>query len=65
MTSTTIPRLSNEGRFPKSLVPLERAGTEEDMAGTILYLTSRAGAYINGNVIVTDGGRLSVIPSTY
>ncbi|PMD29868.1 NAD(P)-binding protein [Hyaloscypha variabilis F] len=65
LASASISRLSDEGKFPKSAVPLQRAGTEEDMAGTILYLTSRGSAYLNGNVIVTDGGRLSVIPSTY
>ena len=46
-------------------IPEERAGSLEDMAGTILYLTSRAGGYCNGNVLVTDGGRLSLMPSTY
>lgn len=53
------------GIFPKEAIPAERIGTEEEMAGTILYITSRAGAYLNGNVLVTDGGRLSVTPSTY
>ena len=53
------------GPFPKERVPLERIGGEEDMAGTIMYLTSRAGAYCNGTVILTDGGRLSVMPATY
>ncbi|KAF8919665.1 hypothetical protein CPB85DRAFT_1277614 [Mucidula mucida] len=38
-------------------VPLKRAGTEEDMAGAILFLASRAGAYMNGSVFVADGGR--------
>ncbi|KAL9577389.1 MAG: hypothetical protein Q9212_006393 [Teloschistes hypoglaucus] len=50
-----------DGVFPKEKIPAERVGTEEDMAGCILYLTSRAGAYLNGNVIVTDGGRLSMM----
>lgn len=53
------------GVFPKDKIPAERVGSEEDMAGCILYMTSRAGAYLNGNVIVTDGGRLSIMPSTY
>ncbi|KAI9844622.1 MAG: hypothetical protein M1837_005474 [Sclerophora amabilis] len=53
------------GSFPKTFIPAERAGTVEDMAGTILYLTSRAGAYCNGNVALTDGGRLCILPSTY
>ncbi|KAF9453147.1 NAD(P)-binding protein [Macrolepiota fuliginosa MF-IS2] len=48
-----------------SAVPLKRAGTEEDMAGTILYLASRAGAYLNGAVWLVDGGRVVSISSTY
>jgi len=54
-----------DGKFPKSKIPLERVGTDEDMAGAILFLASRAGAYVTGNVLVTDGGRLSNLPSTY
>ena len=50
---------------PKNLVPEERFGTEEEMAGTILYLASKAGGYCNGNVLLVDGGTLSVVPSTY
>jgi NAD(P)-dependent dehydrogenase (short-subunit alcohol dehydrogenase family) len=38
-------------------------GDEYDMAGQILYLASRAGAYLNGNTIVVDGGRLGRFPS--
>jgi NAD(P)-dependent dehydrogenase (short-subunit alcohol dehydrogenase family) len=51
--------------YKKELYPAERVGTEEDMAGVILYLTSHAGGYCNGSVLVTDGGRLSVLPSTF
>jgi NAD(P)-dependent dehydrogenase (short-subunit alcohol dehydrogenase family) len=36
--------------------PLKRNGTTEDMAGTILYLISRAGAWTNGALITVDGG---------
>jgi len=36
--------------------PLKRVGTAQDMAGTALYLSSRAGAYTNGANIVVDGG---------
>ena len=36
--------------------PLKRNGTPEDMAGTLLYLCSRAGAFTNGAVILLDGG---------
>jgi NAD(P)-dependent dehydrogenase (short-subunit alcohol dehydrogenase family) len=66
MASGTIERMmSAPGGIAQSSIPLQRSGTTEDMAGAILYLTSRAGAYLNGNVIVTDGGRLSVVPATY
>ena len=46
-------------------IPEQRLGDSEDMSGAILYLVSRAGAYLNGNVLVPDGGRLGVIPSSY
>jgi NAD(P)-dependent dehydrogenase (short-subunit alcohol dehydrogenase family) len=45
--------------------PAERTGSEEDFAGTLLYLASRAGAYLNGETLVTDGGRLSQLPAVY
>lgn len=51
--------------FPKERIPAERIGYPDDMAGTVLYLTSRAGAYCNGVVVITDGGRLSVAQATY
>ncbi|EKM49760.1 uncharacterized protein PHACADRAFT_265412 [Phanerochaete carnosa HHB-10118-sp] len=49
----------------KLAVPLGRQGDINDMGGLILYLASRAGAYINGSVQLIDGGRLSLFPSTY
>merc|ERR1711939_869819 len=54
-----------DGVFPRSVIPLERVGTEEDMAGVILFLTSRAGAYLTGTVLLVDGGRLSLMLATY
>lgn len=51
--------------WPKAIIPAQRFGDSEDIAGAILFLVSRAGAYINGNVLVTDGGRLGVVPSSY
>lgn len=33
--------------------------------GVVLFMAGKAGAYMTGCVIVTDGGRLSVLPSTY
>lgn len=37
-------------------IPLGRIGTPQDVAGSCLYLSSRAGAYTNGATIKIDGG---------
>ncbi|KAF4975183.1 hypothetical protein FZEAL_7991 [Fusarium zealandicum] len=39
-------------------VPAKRAGNEDDIAGTVLYLVSRAGAYVDGVSLCVDGGRI-------
>ncbi|KAJ5253401.1 hypothetical protein N7505_012064 [Penicillium chrysogenum] len=39
-------------------VPAKRAGNEDDIAGTVLYLVSRAGAYVDGISLCVDGGRI-------
>ncbi len=36
--------------------PLGRIGRPEDIIGALLYLTSRAGSYVNGSVLPVDGG---------
>ena len=48
----------------ENFMPARRFGTEEEMAGSILYLASRAGAYCDGLTLLNDGGRLAVVPST-
>ncbi|EME40425.1 hypothetical protein DOTSEDRAFT_136135 [Dothistroma septosporum NZE10] len=51
--------------FNVETIPAGRLGTEEDMRGAVLFLTSRAGAYANGLVLLSDGGRLGQMPATY
>ena len=38
------------------MVPAKRIGTDEDMAGTAIYLASRAGDYVVGDTLAVDGG---------
>ncbi|KAG5298356.1 short-chain dehydrogenase/reductase [Histoplasma ohiense] len=42
----------------ESGVPLGRIGTPEDVAGACLFLSSRAGSYVNGATITLDGGSI-------
>lgn len=37
-------------------IPLGRIGTPQDVAGSCLFLSSRAGSYVNGATITLDGG---------
>ncbi len=56
---------TKEGSMPKTSIPAERTGSEEDMAGTALYMASRGGAYLDGTIILPDGGRLGNMPAVY
>ena len=40
--------------------PRGRLGEPEDIAGTVIWLSSRAGAYVTGTVIVVDGGYVTL-----
>ncbi|KAI2628266.1 short chain dehydrogenase [Xylaria nigripes] len=61
----SAPIIARSGPIVRNQVPLKRAGDDQDMGGAILYLASRAGAYCNGTVLVTDGGRLTNFPTTF
>jgi len=56
---------SEEGALAPDVCPLERAGSEQDMAATALFMMGHGGAYLSGSVLLTDGGRLGQLPATY
>ncbi|KAJ3894244.1 hypothetical protein GG344DRAFT_41516 [Lentinula edodes] len=44
-------------------VPAQRDGSAEEMAGTAVYLASKAGGYMNGQELIIDGGYCAVNPA--
>jgi NAD(P)-dependent dehydrogenase (short-subunit alcohol dehydrogenase family) len=42
-------------------IPLKRAGSAEDVQGAVVFLASRAGAYVNGHVLPLDGGYIAAL----
>jgi NAD(P)-dependent dehydrogenase (short-subunit alcohol dehydrogenase family) len=42
-------------------IPLGRAGEQEDAQGAVIFLASRAGAYVNGHIIPLDGGYIGAL----
>ncbi|KAF9265293.1 NAD(P)-binding protein [Marasmius fiardii PR-910] len=65
MTMSQSPDVKLDPCTLAATVPLKRAGTQEEIAGTILFLASRAGAYVNGAVWLVDGGRVGTVASCY
>jgi len=43
-------------KMVEASVPRRRIGSPEDIAGTVIFLASRAGAFTTGSVIPVDGG---------
>ncbi|KAH8905252.1 NAD(P)-binding protein [Coniochaeta sp. PMI_546] len=56
---------NKSGVLSSANFPAGRFGDEKDMAGVILFLASEAGGYVNGNVMLVDGGSIGTIPGTY
>ena len=46
----------DHGEAVAKAIPARRIGMEEDMAGTAIYLASKAGDYVIGETIAVDGG---------
>lgn len=51
--------------MPRHVIPLGRGGSEQDISGLLLFMTSVSGGFLNGSIIVTDGGRLGIVPASY
>lgn len=45
----------------ETYIPINRAGTAEDVQGACIFLASRAGAYVNGSTIALDGGYIAAL----
>ena len=57
MMAATLDAFGDEIRAG---APLKRIGRPDDMAGTAIFLSSRAGSYLTGAVIPVDGGIATV-----
>jgi len=60
-TALTEDLFKNEERakWVLSRIPLGRTGLPEDLAGTVVFLSSEASDYVTGQIIPVDGGWLS------
>jgi len=56
--------LKTEGDAIAANIPLQRIGDDYDVAGTALFLASRAGNYVNGATIRLDGGMTNNMPKS-
>jgi len=54
MTQFVFDGLGEQGAAAN--IPMRRTGRPDDIAGTAIYLSSRAGSYLTGAVIPVDGG---------
>ena len=43
-------------------IPVGRIGNDEDMAGAVIYLSSKAGEYVIGTTVIVDGGLTFATP---
>ncbi len=57
-TELTRKRLENKEYFDLWIerTPLERIGNPDDLAGAVIYLSSRASDFVTGHTIMIDGG---------
>jgi NAD(P)-dependent dehydrogenase (short-subunit alcohol dehydrogenase family) len=55
-TKLTADMLARDGASLVQRLPLRRLGRSDDIAGTAVFLASRASAYVTGQIIAVDGG---------
>jgi NAD(P)-dependent dehydrogenase (short-subunit alcohol dehydrogenase family) len=57
-TAFSEPLMANEAFMTRrmAMTPLRRPGEPEEVAGAAVFLASQAGAFVNGNNLVVDGG---------
>jgi 2-dehydro-3-deoxy-D-gluconate 5-dehydrogenase len=57
-TDATRPLADDSGRYQQILdrIPAGRWGEPDDLAGTVVFLASKASDYVHGHVLVVDGG---------
>ena len=55
--------LRTQGNIIRSINPLQRIGTPEDVTGAAIFLASRAGSYVNGATITVDRGQIVAMQS--
>jgi THO complex subunit 3 len=56
---------TNPLKYGTNQVPQGRMGSANDIAGLILFLVGKGGAYVNGTSHLSDGGRMGVFPAVY
>jgi 2-deoxy-D-gluconate 3-dehydrogenase len=59
VTDNTAPLRAGTGESDiRRRIPAERWGTPADLEGAVVFLASQASDYVNGHVLVVDGGWL-------
>jgi gluconate 5-dehydrogenase len=62
-TELTAALVADEtfSEWVRGRTPAGRWGAVEDLVGTLIYLSSDASAFVNGQIVYVDGGMLSVL----